>query len=132
MTQELPTILDARERQLQVIRDELYRRWIYPVDRELAQIAAARAAIKGLVDDDFDALLRDDPHERLTYEQLAVKVLTEHFPNGATTAEMVATIGTHYGRLIATTSFSPALTRMAKRHRLLKNGKVWLLVPEAE
>jgi hypothetical protein len=129
MGQSLRELLDAREREVRRTLDDIQKKQIEPLQRELADIVAARQAIKGggelrqlsLPSEDVDRF------QRMKYEDLAILALQRGFPNGATIQEILDLIRLEFGREIAQGSFSPILSRLRQKGALTKDGHAWVL-----
>ena len=128
-------------------RSELERRHVElqamlePVKRELAQVdIAIRAltpdaavAIPPLGADGSAAAVahfrrRENPDvQKMTFKQLVVKALSEHFENGATANELLDFFKSNWCREIMRTSLSPQLSRLKNDNLIELHGKVWHL-----
>ena len=62
--------------------------------------------------DDVTAGRPPSPYDHLTMKELVVKVLTEHFPNGATTRQMLDFFRDAWGRNIERQNLSPQISRL--------------------
>jgi hypothetical protein len=74
-------------------------------------------------------------YEKLTMKQLVVKVLREHFPQGATTRQMVDFFRDAWGRNIERPNLSPQLSRLHQDGILGRgDNHRWFLLnkPEAD
>jgi hypothetical protein len=129
MAQTLREILDAREREVRRMLDEVQRKQVEPLQRELADIVSARTAIGANVPSQPPPPLVDDAdrYKRMKYEDLALLALKDGFPNGATLQEVLDHIRTEFGREISQGSFSPTLSRLRQKRLLTKNGHAWIL-----
>jgi hypothetical protein len=68
------------------------------------------------------------PYAKLTMKQLVRKALGEHFPNGATAAELLDFFANAWGRNdIVRTSLSPQLSRLKQEGIIILRGKTWFL-----
>ncbi|MEO1046892.1 MAG: hypothetical protein AAFW59_01050 [Pseudomonadota bacterium] len=66
--------------------------------------------------------------QELTFKQLTLKALSEHFEDGATANELLDFFRTRWGRTdIVRTSLSPQLTRLKRDGKISLNGKTWRL-----
>jgi hypothetical protein len=131
MSQSIEQLLDAREREVRRSIDDLRARLV-PLEVELEKITAAREAMGGIEAELplENGPLDDSHYKRMTYEELAAQALaSDHFEFGATISELLDFIRTEYGREIAQGSFSPILSRMAKKGLLTKAGKAWFWKP---
>jgi hypothetical protein len=114
-------------RKVQALRSELA-----PLEKELAEVRLALAAVSP---EDPPGLLRLLEHSDeqpsayayMTMKQLALHVLREQFPSGATAADMLAFIANAYDRRIERTSFSPQLTRLREEGQVRRIGNLWRL-----
>ena len=65
--------------------------------------------------------------QKLTFKQLIVKALGEHFTNGATANELLELFERKWGRRLMRTSLSPQLSRLKNDKIIELEGKVWHL-----
>jgi len=147
--------LDRLERELAARIGEL-RNELAPLERELADVRKAKAAIQG---DKRQASIGEvqivpmarqmfmqvhhahvtaheldgaSPYAKLTMKELILRALTEQFPNGATAAQMLDFFTHGWGRHdVVRTSLSPQLSRLRQEGKIELNGLVWKL-PSAE
>lgn len=69
------------------------------------------------------------PYDKLTMKQLVVKVLQEHFPQGATTREMLDFFRDGWGRHIERTNLSPQISRLFQEGIIGRNSdRRWFLL----
>jgi hypothetical protein len=129
VAQTLREILDAREREVRRSLDDIQKRQIDPLQKELSDIMAARSAINGVNQLAFSDLSPDvlDRYKRMKYEDLAIFALRAGFPNGATIQELLDYIHVNFGREISQGSFSPILSRLRQKGTLAKDGHAWVL-----
>lgn len=130
-----------RHRETALLRQlEAMRNQMVPVQKELEQV---RGAIRAMVDMPIaptghyassNAVLH---HKRqanpevqsLTFKQLTVKALQEHYGNGATASQLLDFFKHKWGRNdVVRTSLSPQLTRLKREGKIRLEGKVWHLV----
>lgn len=126
------------------------------LERELADARRARAAItsetaSAIAETNVNRLLRvggarpvfygggeardltppESPYAQLTMKQLVRKALGEHFPNGATAAELMDFFADAWGRNdIVRTSLSPQLSRLKREGDITLRGKTWYLADD--
>ncbi len=107
----------------------LQQKQVEPLQRELAEIVAARRAIRETTHEAVPSTLDDDldRYKRMKYEDLATMALKRAFPNGGTINEILDYIRTEFGREIAQGSFSPILSRLRQKGSLTKDGHAWVL-----
>lgn len=68
------------------------------------------------------------PYSKLTIKDLVKKAMVEHFPNGATAAELLDLFWNVWGRTdIERTSLSPQLSRLRNENILFREGHMWRL-----
>lgn len=129
MAQGIREILDAREREVRRSLEDIRKKQIEPLERELAEIVAARNAINSSQHSVPDVAVDDiqDRFKRMKYEDLAIAAFQGAFPNGATIQELLDRIKRDFGRDIAQGSFSPILSRMRQKGILRRNGHAWIL-----
>ena len=85
-----------------------------------------------------DSLIDESPlaqyqaYQKLTMKELVVKVLSEHFHQGATTREMLDFFRDAWGRQIERTNLSPQISRLYQEGIIGRETglKRWYLVPE--
>jgi hypothetical protein len=71
----------------------------------------------------------ESPYSHLTMKQLVVKVLQEHFHNGATTRQMLDFFRHAWGRDIARTNLSPQLSRLFHDQIIgRRDDHIWFLL----
>ncbi|MGE3251649.1 MAG: hypothetical protein AB7J28_08865 [Hyphomonadaceae bacterium] len=140
MAEEPQTVrefLDEREAKL-IARLKEYRQLTDPLEAELADVQRAKGALVVAVPtggemtpDVVAALAEIAENEGLTLKQIALKALTEGFPDGATAAQLVEFIEKNYHRRIERSSLSPQLSRLKEHDKLLvQDGKLWKLAPK--
>jgi hypothetical protein len=72
------------------------------------------------------------PYQSLTIKELVLKALREHFPNGATIAQLIEFFRDKWGRDIDRPSLSPQLSRLYAAGQITQfgNRREWHLMPE--
>lgn len=76
--------------------------------------------------------LRDSAVQNLKIKELIVKALLDHFPGGATPADIGTYIQVTYWRKVDPGSVRPNLARLRKDGILMRDvGTRWMLVPQA-
>lgn len=114
--------LDQREAEL-VAQIAPLREQLHPLERELAALRRAKGAV-GM--ERVELAAPDIGAVGLTMKQMAVKALSEHFPRGATTRDMLGFIHDGYGRGdITRESLSPQLTRLLRAGVIKRIGNRW-------
>jgi prefoldin subunit 5 len=77
------------------------------------------------------ALPPPSPYANLTMKELVVKVLAEHFHEGATTRQMLEFFRDAWGRDIERTNLSPQISRLRQEGIIGRSGAAkWYLIPE--
>jgi hypothetical protein len=118
-----------------------------PLERELASVRRAKAALPAEVDlDEAEVPLFEDrgarqdpkevfspveysPYARLTMKELTIKALSEQFPGGAEANELLDFLHKAWGRTdIVRSSLSPQLSRLKKEGDIDLVGRKWVLV----
>jgi hypothetical protein len=76
---------------------------------------------------------RVDPYAALTMKQLVVKALTEHFPQGATTRQLLEFFRDGWNRNIERANLSPQISRLYQEGIIGRADGTheWYLVPES-
>ncbi len=125
----MPTVrelLDSLERELLKKLDAL-RAQTQPLEAELGDVKRARLAVGGTALPSIAEMIGGDVmrYARMTNKELALQALTEHFPQGATAAELLRFFKADWGREIDLSSFSPQLSRLVQAGVLEKEGRVW-------
>lgn len=148
-------MLEAHEEQLEKRLKEL-RAQIIPLERELADVKRARAALSsgGLAveqpqltfnrepkADSHEEMWRRNiilhrhsmpksPYDNLTIKELVKKALEEQFDQGATASELLQFFKDVWGRSdIPRTSLSPQLSRLRQAGQIRLVGERWMLPP---
>lgn len=135
-------MLDRRESELAARASEL-RAELLPVEREIEEIRAARAAIirvreipakgseAGRAASEYWVQHHepDAPYRTMTMKRLVRIALADHFKTGATANEMLALFHGSFGRTdIIRSSLSPQLSRLKSEGEITREGLTWKLV----
>lgn len=117
---------------------EKYQADIVPLERDLADVRKAKAALADpyrapdLAPPIVTAVVHNaplpSPYAKATMKELIVRALTEQFPHGATALELIEFFGSAWGRYdIMRTSLSPQLSRLGAEGVLKRVGLIWSL-----
>jgi len=156
--ESLRSFLERRKREL-AAQVAALRGQIGPKEQELAEIELVIAALppigllpqtsppRGLLGNveaealSLLAFYNDTPlvlemaarYQKMTIKELVVQAFLDHFPNGATAAQIRDFIRDAYGRDIEASSLRPQMHRLKSAGRLLFNpeGDIWNLDPRA-
>jgi hypothetical protein len=93
-------------------------------------LAAHLAATSGATEPPLP--LRASPYGNLTMKELIVKVLREHFPNGATARQMLVFFRDAWSRSIERQNLSPQISRLFQEGTIgrIPSTKAWFLIPK--
>lgn len=157
---QLRAFLEQREKELTEQVSDIHRH-LAPLEAELAEIRRAKVAIgmsppnavlaalenlnggvatalppssRGFAEAMRSAIeTPPSPYASMTMKQLIVKVLSEHFHQGATTRQMLDFVRDAWGRDIERTNLSPQISRLYQEGVIgrSESTKEWYLVPEA-
>lgn len=136
MVEPLRELLTNRISDLQQRITDLYDQ-LRPLEAELSD---AKKALNAIVSSSGDLnfspptaqlhIGASSPYASLTMKQLALKALSEHFPNGATASQLLQFFKDAYGRAdIVRSSLSPQLTRLKTDGLVERARLVWRRVP---
>jgi hypothetical protein len=140
---KLRIYLESRERNLRQVVDEI-NEGSAEEENELAEIGKVKSSI-GLVPAN-DAKLGDRfgnarwryvdeavdiPYQSLSIGELVIRALRDHFPDGATMAQLIEFFRDKWGREIDRSSLSPQLSRLYKRHAVGRIPSLpgWFQIP---
>ena len=133
MAQSIRSLLDSREREVRKSISDLRLKQLLPLEKELAEIIAARKAIGALDTDQddfsdvFESYDENDRYRLMTYKQLVFEALTGMSVPETTISHLMEFIRKNFGREISQGSLSPVLSRLRDAGELNKNGKIWSL-----
>jgi DNA-binding transcriptional ArsR family regulator len=140
MRETVREMLDRVEREILERLEDARRNIIAPMERELADVRRAKAALPRLEDlapvsprSAEPVVPPQSPYRDLTMKQLTVKALRERFPNGATAMELVEFFGAAWGRDdVQRSSLSPQLSRLKYDGVVELLGNKWFLVRDPD
>ena len=127
--------LDARIKRVEAIalpmKDELFRTKsalsVYLGNPVVVEPKGNQASLDAVAH--FARKTANPSFQKMTMKQLVVAALKEHFPNGATSNQLLSHFTTVWGRNdIMRSSLSPQLSRLKANEGLIElHGKVWTL-----
>lgn len=137
METESLRLLRLREAELEQLIVDM-RSEIVPLEKEREQVRRGIRAMTGETIPSTGLRASSDAvahHRRianpsiqsLTFKQLVIKALMEHFVNGATAIELLDFFKREWGREVLRTSLSPQLSRLKNDNLIELRGKTWHL-----
>src|SRR4051812_30849466 len=135
---------------------------LLPLERELADVRRARAALPDYVIADGQKrvfmvdmkesakateqveafsdymsrkfrLEQDSPYGKLTMKELTIQALRDHFPDGATASKLLEFFSAAWGRNdVIRSSLSPQLSRLKRDGWINRDGLRWFLVHQKD
>lgn len=92
-------------------------------------LAATSGGVEPILPMGDNAARAPSPYEKMTMKELVVKVLSEHFPQGATTRQMLDFFRDGWGRHIERQNLSPQLSRLFQERVIgRRDDHVWFLL----
>ena len=126
---ELDERIQSLSQQLRMLRQEAdqVHRGIRAMTGEVIPASGHRGSAESMMHHRRNA---NREVQSLTFKELSLKALSEHFRNGATANELLEFFATKWGRNdVVRTSLSPQLSRLRQEGRIILEGKIWRLMP---